>query len=181
MLGRLRTFTGILLLLIWPGLIQPGLGQASSGKVRIDKPLKGFKVAEPFESPHETQIKSLLVGGHALPQPGGKTLLFDGVTLRTFNETNTPQLVVKCSECVYNSTTKEVISAGPIQMQTADGKFTIEGIGFFFQQTNSSLFISNEVHTLIQSANVSQNTNRTNHSGDSESGPLFIDSGHFKY
>jgi lipopolysaccharide export system protein LptA len=34
-------------------------------------------------------------------------------------------------------------------VQTADGKFSIEGEGFLWQQTNSSLFISNRVHTIV--------------------------------
>ena len=34
-------------------------------------------------------------------------------------------------------------------MQTADGKFSIEGEGFLWQQTNSTLLVSNRVHTII--------------------------------
>src|SRR6185369_16184281 len=45
---------------------------------------KGFKVAEPYGPPHENQIKSLREGGKAQPLPGGRTLLSDGMILRTF-------------------------------------------------------------------------------------------------
>src|SRR5207244_10905831 len=40
-------------------------------------------------------------------------------------------------------------SSGRLRVQAADGKFSIEGEGFLWQQTNSSLFISNRVHTTI--------------------------------
>ena len=154
--------------------------QNLGGKATI-KPIKGFKVAEPYPPPHETQTKSLLEGGRALPQPGGKSFLSEGVVLRTFSETNTPQLIVKCDDCVYDSKTREVNSAGRIQMQTADGKFTIEGIGFFWRQTNSSLVISNQVHTLIQSASFPQGTNTVINPAGPESGPIVIDSRKFSY
>src|SRR5258708_3297107 len=35
-------------------------------------PTKRFKIAEPYPPPYETQTKSLLEGGKALPMPGGK-------------------------------------------------------------------------------------------------------------
>src|ERR1035441_936539 len=34
-------------------------------------------------------------------------------------------------------------------MQTADEKFSIDGVGFLWQQTNSTLLVSNQVHTII--------------------------------
>jgi hypothetical protein len=34
-------------------------------------------------------------------------------------------------------------------METADGKFSIEGEGFLYRQTNSTLLVSNRVHTIV--------------------------------
>src|SRR5579859_4654473 len=177
---RLATFNLLLLLVLCFSASPRANCQNFGGRATI-KPIKGFKIAEPYDSPNETQIKSRIEGGQALPEPGGRTILSQGVILRTFTRTNTPELIVKCQECVLNSATREVNSSGPIQMQTADGRFTIEGIGFFFQQTNSSLIISNQVHTLIQSASFPLGANQTNTSTGPESGPLFIDSGQFSY
>jgi len=111
---------------------------------------KGFKVADHYPPPHETQIKSLLEGGKATPLGAGKTLLSDGVTLQTFTETNTLQIRVMAPQCLYDSTEQTASSAGPLRVQTPDGKF-IEGEGFLWRQTNSSLFISNKVHTTLRS------------------------------
>jgi lipopolysaccharide export system protein LptA len=145
--------------------------------------MKGFKLAEPYGPPFEKQTKTLLGAGKALPTTGG-AYLSDGVTLQAFTETNTPQFVVRAQYCFYSSTNHSVNSAGPLQMQTADGKFMIEGEGFFWLQTNSSLIISNNVHTLIQADLLqSPSTNRDDRAGagHADSGPLSILSERFKY
>ncbi|HTL17114.1 MAG TPA: LptA/OstA family protein [Patescibacteria group bacterium] len=154
--------------------------QNFTGKATV-KPIKGFKIAEPYGPPNETQTKSFLEGETALPLPGGKTRLSDGGTLRTFTKTNTPQLFVKFQECIYDSARREVSSSGPIQMHTADGKFTIEGTGFFWRQTNSSLFISNNVHTMVQSIGVSPRAGTNAPAPGSANGPIYIDSVQFNY
>jgi lipopolysaccharide export system protein LptA len=143
--------------------------------------MKGFKVAEPYPAPNEKQTKSLLEAGKAVLVPGG-ALLSEGVTLQAFTVTNTLQLVVRAEHCFYNSSNHSVNSAGPLQMQTADGKFRIEGEGFFWQQTNSSLIVSNKVHTLIQADLLqSASTNRVDSASPSDTGPLTILSDRFKY
>src|SRR6516165_4394336 len=75
--------------------------QTLGGNVRIDKPLKGFKVAEPHAPPYEIRTKSILEGGKALPLGGNIILLSEGGILRTFSVTNTPQIEVKFRECFY--------------------------------------------------------------------------------
>jgi lipopolysaccharide export system protein LptA len=180
--GSLVKVLALLFLIgIWSSHLPTTFAQNLGGKATV-KPFKNFKTAEPYPPPHETQTKSLLEGGKGVLLPGGKTLLSDGVTLRTFSETNTPQIIVKIRECIYDTTTHSVNSAGPIEMQTADGKFTIEGTGFLWQQTNSSLIISNNVHTMIQAALLqTAGTNQAKVSNGPENGPLFIDSGQFSY
>ena len=164
-------------LFLW---LTPGFSGQPFGAKGI--PAKGFKIAEPHDSPYESQTKSLLEGGKALVLPGGSAVLSEGVVLRTFSETNTAQLVVRARECFYNATNRSVNSAGPIQMQTADGNFTIEGMGFFWQQTNSSLLISNNVHTTIQASLLqSAKTNGTDSLTTPETGPLHISSVQFSY
>ena len=113
---------------------------------------KKYKVSQYYESPNETQIKSQLEGGKALPMGDGRVLqLSDGVTLRTYSITNTPELLVQTSQCLYDPTLQTANSTSTVRVQTADGKFSIEGEGFFWCQTNSALFISNRVHTTVQS------------------------------
>jgi lipopolysaccharide export system protein LptA len=164
--------------LIWPLV----MWSATQKMVQKPIPAKGFKVAEPYDPPYETQTKSLVVGETALVFPNGNAELSDGVTLRTFSETNTPQLIVQGDNCFYNKTNQSVNSAGPIKIQTADGKFTIEGTGFYWLQLNSSFTLSNDVRTAIQAELLqATSTNTIPNSTDPASGPVFISSRQFSY
>ncbi len=113
--------------------------------------LKGFKVGDPHDPPHQSQMRWLLEGATAQPQPGGRALLTDA-KLQTFRETGEGQMVVETPQCFYDSGRQTVSSPGPLRLQTADGKFSIEGLGFLWQQTDASLIISNSVHTTVQAA-----------------------------
>src|SRR6266568_229159 len=113
--------------------------------------LKGFKVGDPHDPPHQSQMRWLLEGATAQPQPGGRALLTDA-KLQTFRETGEGQMVVETPQCFYDSGRQTVSSPGPLRVQTADGKFSIEGTGFLWQQTDASLIISNDVHTTVQAA-----------------------------
>lgn len=110
--------------------------------------IKNYRVAEPYESPHESQTKSLLEGAKARSLSNSVWLLTD-VTVTTFRLTGEPDLIVNAPQCVFNQVSHAASSAGPLHAQMADGSFSIEGEGFFWQQTNSSLIISNRVHTTV--------------------------------
>jgi len=69
--------------------------------------------------------------------------------LQTFRENGDGELVVETPQCVHDRDERSVSSAAPLHAQTADGKFLIEGEGFLWLQTNSSLTVSNRVHTTI--------------------------------
>src|SRR5208283_3455657 len=105
-------------------------------------------VPEWYPPPNQGQMKSLLQGGRAEPLPGGRTRLTDGVSLQTFLESGALQLIASCSDAIQDSNT--VNSASHLRAETADGKFSIDGDGFLWQQTNTTLFISSHVHTLVQ-------------------------------
>jgi lipopolysaccharide export system protein LptA len=133
-----------LILLLGGAVFVPPPGQAQDfGEI------KGLKLAEPYGAPHETQIKSLLEAAKARRLADGQYLCKEA-TLQTFTETGQRELVVRAPECVSDPSGHSANSAGPLKVQTADGKFSLEGEGFLWQQTNSSLIISNRVHTVIQ-------------------------------
>jgi lipopolysaccharide export system protein LptA len=111
---------------------------------------KGFRLAEPYGPPYEGQIKSLLEAAKGLPLEGGKRILLTDMKVTTFDETNNPVLVIKAPQCRYDAASQSASSPGRLQVQTADGKFSIEGEGFLWVQPNSSLVISNSVRTEIQ-------------------------------
>ncbi len=111
--------------------------------------VRKFSVSpEYYPPPHEAQMKSLLQGAEAQPQPGGKVLITQA-KLQTFQETGQREMVVEAPQCLYDMNGRFVDSAGPLQVRTGDGKISIAGEGFLWLQTNSSLVISNRVHTIV--------------------------------
>src|SRR6516165_3858418 len=164
-----------------PGMVRfsPTLGQllaitlllfAGSSHAQKGFEAQGFQAADYYGSPHETQMKSFLKGAQARPLDNGLLLLIEAL-LKTFRETGEHELTVRAPECFYDRTNRTASSAGPMHAETADGKFSIEGEGFLWRQTNSSLFISNRVHTIVQSAALDPSAAKQDSKGpDSESG-----------
>ena len=109
---------------------------------------QGYKFTEYHDPPHETQLKMLLEGARAKILPDKRIQISDA-KYRTYNPTGQGEMTVEAPECIYNSGQRSISSSGPLHVQTADGKFSIEGEGFLWQQTNSTLLVSNQVHTII--------------------------------
>ncbi len=107
-------------------------------------------MAEHYESPNEARTKSLLEGARAKKAPDGRWHLSEGVRVQTFRLDGQSDLVMTAPECFYDDVLHSASSASPMQAQLADGSFSIAGEGFLWQQTNSSLSISNHVHTTIR-------------------------------
>ena len=143
--------------------------------------IKGFKVTENYEPPHELQLKTVLEGDRAQPQEGGRTAITQA-RIQTFSEKGEPELVLEAPQCMYDSGQHTVNSSGPLRVRTADGKFFTEGEGFLWQQGESSLLISNKVHTTVKSANLQ--TGSTNSGGFMEqriAQDIDVVADHFKY
>ena len=142
---------GVAMTLLALGLVTPAwrsLAQPVVGGQR-------FKFAEYYDPPHETQMKSLLEGARAQRQPDGRILGTD-VKYRTFQVTGEGEMIVEAPQGLYDATQQSISSAGPLHVQTADNRFSIDGVGFLFQKTNSFLWVSNRVHTIIHPELLSQ-------------------------
>ena len=112
--------------------------------------IKKFKAPlEYFDPPHELQVKSYLEGAEAEPQGEGLILLRDA-KLQTFQEDGAPEMTITTPQCFFNMKDQTVNSAGPFQMRKSDDAFLQEGVGFFWQKTNSEFIISNRVHTTVK-------------------------------
>ena len=109
---------------------------------------QGFKFTEYYDAPHETQLKWQLEAARAQRQPDGRFLITDA-KYQTFREKGEGELTVQAPQCLYDAAQRSISSSGPLHVQTADGTFSIDGEGFIFRQTNSTLFVSNRVHTVI--------------------------------
>lgn len=112
--------------------------------------VRGFQAPlEYFDPPHELQMKSFLEGAEAEPGPDG-VILIRNARLQTFHEDGSKEMTVRAPHCIFDSRQRTVSSAGPLEVQTSDDKLSLEGVGFFWQQTNSDLIISNQVRTTIR-------------------------------
>ncbi|HWH72188.1 MAG TPA: LptA/OstA family protein, partial [Candidatus Sulfotelmatobacter sp.] len=144
--------------------------------------VKNFSVApgDFYDPPYQSQMKSLLQGARADLLPDGRYRLTD-ITLQTFRPTGERDMQIKAPHCIYDPGARTASSPGALQMQTGDGKFSLEGEGFLWQQTNSSLVISNRVHStahpdLVETAS----TNRAK-AAASPSSTIEIFSEQFEY
>lgn len=108
-----------------------------------------LKFAEYYDPPNQTQIKVLMEGASARPEAGGKRTVFTDARVQSFSVTGQPDLIVKTPECLHDQVLHTISSAGPLYLASGDNRFSIEGRGFLWLQTNSVLFISNDVHTVI--------------------------------
>ena len=124
--------------------------------------INNFRAPEYYEAPYQNQIKFLLTGSEGRPLEGGKVLLKQ-VKMETFAKTGERETIASAPECVYDTVNQALSSAGPMQMQTADGKFLIQGEGFLVRQTktNFSVIISNKVETTIHKELLAAQTSQT--------------------
>jgi hypothetical protein len=107
-----------------------------------------FTSVEYYEQPHERQIKTRLSGAEASPQGG--LLVIKQLKLETFDVNGKLEVIVTAPECVYDTMKCVAGSPGPLQVQSGDGKYRIEGEGFLWRQNDSHLIISNRVQTVIE-------------------------------
>ena len=110
-----------------------------------------FTSVEYFEPPHQQLMKSRLSGAEAQPQAGG-LLVIKQLKLETFDTNGMPGMIVKAPQCVYDTMHGVASSPGHLQLETADGKFPRRGRRFFVAASESILYISNNVQTVIETA-----------------------------
>jgi lipopolysaccharide export system protein LptA len=121
----------------------------------LPRPIKRFQVPDYYPSkPGQTnRLKSLVIGEEATPQVAGSALtsvLIKGLRLINVREDGVTNLVAEAKRCKYSDADRCVTSDDDLQIKSGDGKLFIEGRGFLWRQTNQSLVISNQVHTLIR-------------------------------
>lgn len=110
-----------------------------------------FTSEQYWEAPNQQQIKMRLSGAEAAPLPGG-LLDVKNLKVEKFSKTGKTEAVVRAPQCTYAPLEGMASSAGRMELLTGDGKIKIqvEGEGFLWRQTESSLTISNRVRTVIE-------------------------------
>ena len=123
----------------------------SNGRAQENGPqhASDFTSTEYYEPPHQRQIKSVLSGAEALPQPGGQ-LIIKQLKLEIFNLDGKLEITILAPECIYDTLKGVANSPGHLQLRTGDGKILTEGDGFLWRQSVQILNISNNVCTVIK-------------------------------
>lgn len=112
--------------------------------------IKKFKAPlEYFDPPYELQVKTYLEGTEAVPQGDGLILIREA-KLQMFQTNGAPEMVVTAPQCFFNMKDQTVNSAGPFRMQSSDDALLQQGVGFYWEKTNSEFIISNRVQTTVK-------------------------------
>lgn len=127
----------------WLAAVEFGLRAQQSGHAT------DFTTTEYYEPPRQQQVKSILSGAEALPQPRG-VLIIKQLKLQTFDPDGKVQIIVTAPECIYDTQGGTASSGGPLQLENGDGKYLVTGEGFLWRQTNNFLTISNQVRTRVE-------------------------------
>lgn len=127
-----------------------------SGRAAQRPPLptvRGFKAPAryPAKPGQPERVQSMIFGDSATPRLDGR-IIIDGLRIELYPNRDRPptNLIAKAAQCVFDRNTETAFSSNRLQVASGDGRLTIEGTGFLWRQTNASLIISNEVHTLIR-------------------------------
>jgi len=106
---------------------------------------------------NNTQLKSRLTGKKATPL-GAERYLITQLRLELFEENGQRQLTIEAPECLYDFRARNASSAGPLKIVLGEGRLSVTGEGFLWQQAQSSLMISNRVYTRLRDLPKSKTT-----------------------
>jgi len=113
---------------------------------------RGFRLFDYYDAvsgKNQTNLlKSQITGAEARPQANGLEIV-TRVRIENYLVDGRTNLIAIAPECLVDPRNKIAFSAGPLEVETANGQLTIQGKGFFYQQTNFNLTISNQVETTI--------------------------------
>ena len=115
-----------------------------------------FTSVEYYPPPNQQQMKSRLSGAEAQPLSGG-LLAIKELKLEMFKPNGDPEIIVNAPNCIYNQFDGTASSPGRLEVQTGEGRIRIEGEGFSWRQSDSSLTISNQVRTVIKTGSDQSN------------------------
>jgi lipopolysaccharide export system protein LptA len=115
------------------------------------QPLTRFRTPDYYPAPHQDRLKNLIEAEEFQVKPGGKYLL-KLAKIQAFRETGitNAQMIIEAPDCLFEVASGDASSAGPLMINSGDGRLHIEGEGFYSRTTNSTLTISNQVRTTIK-------------------------------
>jgi len=105
-----------------------------------------------FEAPNEDKVKMRLSGSESSPLPGGY-LDVRNMKVEAYSTNGTMQLKAESPQCTLRYAESVADSPGHLEVSSGDGKVHISADGFLLvlKQDATSLILSNNVHTVIDS------------------------------
>lgn len=158
---------------------------AVSLRAQLPQGLSGKKISYAYQDPKTLKLKAIFTGDNA-KQITGSEVFITKFAMKTFRngDTNQIEVIVEAPECLLDRNNSVASSAGRIKAYTAATNLYIEGEGFFCQQTNALLIISNKVETVIRKDFIkarSKNTDSLATSSTATNQVLKIFSDHFQF
>ncbi|MEO6035023.1 MAG: LptA/OstA family protein, partial [Verrucomicrobiota bacterium] len=119
---------------------------------------KGFQYA--WHDPKDSKPKAIFTGATARQVTGSLLRISDfGMTILRDGKIDAVELIARAPDCLFDRSTSIASSAGPIKAYTVTTNLYIEGVGFFCQQSNGLMIISNKVQTTIHKGALSSGKN----------------------
>ena len=142
---------------------------------------KGFQFV--WHDPKDLKSKALFSGATAKQVTGSQLRITDfGMKILRDGQIDQVELIAQAPDCLFDRATSLASSAGPIKAYTPTTNLYIEGVGFFCQQSNGVLIISNQVQTIIHKGVLkSGKTSDEAASSDATNQFLRIYSDHFRF
>ncbi len=130
------------------------------------------------------KLKAILSGKSAKQVTGSQVFVTDfRMKILRNSDTNQVELIAEAPECLFDRNTSVASSPGPMKAYTVTTNLYIRGLGFFCQQSNALLVISNKVETRINKSLFNTNSagNSFPASGKTSTNQLLIFSDHFRF
>lgn len=142
--SKLQVWLGCMALaaLLLMALLSPA-GQSASLGIGRD-----VKFPDYFDYPNQSKLRTLVQGSSVIPLGTNRYRVKD-VHIESFRLTGEREGTVDAPECIYDHSTREATSDGPIKAQSDDGTMRHDGVGFRLTLTNKILLISN-IHTVLR-------------------------------
>lgn len=87
--------------------------------------------------------------GDAAQLPDGR-LQIRNFRMETLGDREEPEMRVEAADCIVEALSRNASSAGPLKVSRADGLFSLEGVGFAWNQKDGRLVITNKVRAIVR-------------------------------
>ena len=113
------------------------------------KPGKNFMAPAYYPASNGVRRLKFVLSGSEYQLMTNNIVWLQNPRLTNYTPDGKVEWTVASQECTFDVSTKEVRGNTNMTFRTADERLFISGVGFFWQQTNSMLILSNQSFTWI--------------------------------